>query len=401
MLEEGRESHGLDFKQGSNEKCAFYDLGRELLVLTYVDDVYISGPKTSVEWFIRQLNDRFACKSTSFLTEDSPIDFIGMVFNRGVNSLYIDMSKYIETMWTTLNMKEAESGCRTKRPKTPISAPIVPDSDLTKPEAKWLLQALGMIGWLSMTTRLDLRYSHSESRLSQHLAKPTMAVFEATVQTVRCAYDTKHLVIEQKYSQVESDWKCYSDSDHAGNSELQNKRRSQLSHIIMNGGAPIAWASKASGVQLYDKGFGEIPRANPRITDLHADLSSAAAEIYAAGIACYEVLHMQYISRDCGIEFPVDTPVPLYIDNTTAIAFASNTIQRSKLRHIDCSMEWVLTLRDARVVKPTYVHTDSQLADLGTKILSTDKFQSWRDQLMCVRRPSQDDMQVYDSDDHI
>ena len=110
---------------------------------------------------------------------------------------------------------------------------------------------------------------------------------------------------------------------------------------------------------------------------------------------------MQYISRDCGIDFPVDAPVPLYIDNTTAIAFASNSIQRSKLRHIDCSMEWVLTLRDARIVKPIYVHTDSQLADLGTKILSTDKFQSLRDQLMREQRPLQDDVQDYESDDHI
>ena len=250
-----------------------------------------------------------------------------------------------------------------------------------------------------MTTRLDLRYAHS--RLSQHLARPTLAVFEATVQAVRYAYATKHFVIEQKYSQTESDWKCYSDSDHAGNSELQNKRRSQLSHIIMNGGAPIAWASKASGVQLYDKGFGEIPRANPRIKDFHADLSSAAAEIYAAGVACYEVLHMQYVARDCGIDFPVDAPVPLYIDNTTAISFASDSIQRSKLRHIDCSMEWVLTLRDAKIVKPTYVHTNRQLADLGTKILSTEKFQGLRDQLMCEKRPLLDDMQDYDSADHI
>jgi hypothetical protein len=162
----------------------------------------------------------------------------------------------------------------------------------------------------------------------------------------------------------------------------------------MNGGAPIAWASKASGVQLWDKGFGEIPRANSRIADLHPDLSSAAAEIYAAGIACYEVLHMQYISRDCGIDFPLDEPVPLYIDNTTAIAFASNSIQRSKLRHIDCSMEWVLTLRDASIVKPTYVHTSQQLADLGTKILSSDIFQGLRDQLMCVRMVGADDMQI-------
>ena len=153
----------------------------------------------------------------------------------------------------------------------------------------------------------------------------------------------------------------------------------------MNGTAPISWASKASSVQLYDKCFGETPRAHSRIPEMHADLSSAASEIYAAAVATYEVLHMQYICRDCGIEYPLDSPIPLLIDNTTCIAFAKDSIQRSKLRHIDCSMEWVITLRDAKIVTPTYVKTDSQLADIGTKILEPQKFKGLRERLLIER----------------
>ena len=114
---------------------------------------------------------------------------------------------------------------------------------------------------------------------------------------------------------------------------------------------------------------------------MHPDLSSAAAEIYAAGIAAYEILYVSYICREAGIPYP-EGPIPLLIDNTTCIAFAKNSVSRSKLKHIDCAQQWVLTLRDSKLLKPTYVHTDSQLADLGTKILSAPRFQLLRDQLL-------------------
>ena len=119
----------------------------------------------------------------------------------------------------------------------------------------------------------------------------------------------------------------------------------------MNGDAPISWGSKASAVQMSHDCIRAArqeltPTANARIKDMHADLSSAASEIYSAAIASYEIMYISYVCREAGIAYP-DGPIPLLIDNTTCIAFAKNSVSRSKLKHIDCSQQWVVTLRDA------------------------------------------------------
>ena len=79
-------------------------------------------------------------------------------------------------------------------------------------------------------------------------------------------------------------WECFSDSDHAGNAEVQNKRRSQNGCIAVCNGAAIMWVSKVSSVAF----------AVPEINEAHADVSSAAAEIYAAANAANEFLHLSY-----------------------------------------------------------------------------------------------------------
>ena len=102
---------------------------------------------------------------------------------------------------------------------------------------------------------------------------------------------------------------------------------------------------------------------------MHADLSSAAAEIYSAAISCYELLHVMYVCRESGIDMV--TPVPLMIDNSICIAIALNNIKSSKLKHVDVSAQCVVTLRDSSFVTPTYCSSSAneQLADTGTKML--------------------------------
>ena len=287
------------------------------------------------------------------------------------------MHRYIQRMMTVLDID-----VNVPYPNVPISSPIDTSSRaLDQDERGWLLQCLGCLGWLSITTRLDLRYTHS--RISQHLGAPTIDALKAAKQAVLYAYSTSNLCIRQPKSMTECDWRVYSDSDHAGNAEIQNKRKSQCSFIVMNGEAPVTWGSKASSVQLEDNYLHSIaPSAHPDISDMHADLSSAAAEIYSAAISCYELLHVSYVCRESGID--LQTPVPLMIDNSTCIAFALNNIKRSKLKHVDVSQQWVITLRDASLVTPTYCSSskNEQLADIGTKILSAPTFTSLREQLL-------------------
>ena len=165
-------------------------------------------------------------------------------------------------------------------------------------------------------------------------------------------------------------WEFYSDSDFAGNSEIQNKRRSQNGFLATLNGAPVLWGSKVSSIAF----------AHPDIGEAHADISSGAAEVYAAGNATFEFLHLSYTASEMGIDFP--KPIMMQVDNAAAIALSANSAFKTKLKHIDVRQEWVKSLRDANIFKPTHVPTKLNLADLFTKILSSIVFCGLRDRLL-------------------
>ena len=108
------------------------------------------------------------------------------------------------------------------------------------------------------------------------------------------------------------------------------------------------------------------PTCHPTVTELHADVSSAAAEIYAASVMLSRTMYLSYVSDELGI--PFETPIKIQVDNQTALSFATGTVKKSKLRHIDARQDWVQALRDANLVKLAKVHTRDNLADLGTKL---------------------------------
>ena len=165
-------------------------------------------------------------------------------------------------------------------------------------------------------------------------------------------------------------WEFYVDSDFAGNSESQNKRRSQNDYIALLNGAPALWGSKVSSVAF----------AHPQIGEAHADVSSGAAEVYATANATYEFLNLSYIAEEMNLEFPL--PFILQMDNAAAQIFAEGSAFKTKLKHIDCRQEWVKTLRDRGTCIPLHVDSSDNLADIFTKILQPDVFERLRDRIM-------------------
>jgi hypothetical protein len=165
-------------------------------------------------------------------------------------------------------------------------------------------------------------------------------------------------------------WEFYCDSDFAGNTDPANKRRSQSGYIALLDGAPVFWKSKVSSVCFASADIGEA----------HPDMSSSAAEIYAAGNATLDFLHLSYVAEEMGIPFP--KPFNLQIDNDAAKCFARDTVFRSKLKHIDCRQQWVKILRNKGICTPTDVDTKDNLADLFTKILAAPTFKRLRDIIM-------------------
>ena len=100
-----------------------------------------------------------------------------------------------------------------------------------------------------------------------------------------------------KCSLEPEDWSFMVDSDHAhaGNAEVQNRRRSQNGLIIKLNGAPVMSESKESSMAF----------ATPRIGEAHADISSAGVEIYSVGNATMTIMGLSYVvEEEMGMIFP-------------------------------------------------------------------------------------------------
>ena len=59
--------------------------------------------------------------------------------------------------------------------------------------------------------------------------------------------------------------------------------------------------------------LGGVPTCHLQVQDLHADVSSAALEIYAASVALSEFLHLSYVSDEMG--WCINLPVEIHVDN--------------------------------------------------------------------------------------
>ena len=112
----------------------------------------------------------------------------------------------------------------------PFTGSITDLKELSADRRQWFITAVGMIGWLSHTTRPDIRYAYS--RVAQHVAKPCQGAFDKLVQIVRCLATTAKLSLRQELN-VHVPLRCYCDADFAGNAEVGNAGRSQHGYIIL------------------------------------------------------------------------------------------------------------------------------------------------------------------------
>ena len=379
------------FTRGENEKSVLYHPTRDIVLLVYVDDVLADGFLPDIEWIFDLMDKRFECKDADYLTNTTPLDYIGIEIEKDDERIYMHMSKYIRNCVAALQLDDPSSITNPKSKKmvtsqrrygTPIAIPIETEEPRLSPaDHTYFLRGLGMMGWLANTARPDVAYAHS--RIGQHAATPTQEAKIAVQRVFLYLRDHANLSLSVRIhddveikklyspSQEHEVWKFYTDSDYAGNAETQNKRRSQNGSVFTSNDCPVQWSSKVSSVAF----------AHPLMKGAHADLSTGAVESYAAGNAAQDLLYFSYIVDECGIKgFPM--PMKLLMDNEAARVFCMDTAFKTRMKHIDCRQEWVRTLRDRGIITPVHVPTADNLADLFTKILSEPVFTLLRNRMM-------------------
>jgi hypothetical protein len=138
----------------------------------------------------------------------------------------------------------------------------------------------------------------------------------------------------------------YTDADFAGD---MDDRKSTTGWIFTFNGAPISWASKKQGL---------VTR------------STMESEVVAGSFATAEGIWLIRLGKDFQHDF---TPIPVFTDNQSSIAFSNDSVNSSRTKHIDIHYHYTKEQVNAGNITLRYIKTLENPADVLTKPLSPCK----------------------------
>ena len=225
----------------------------------------------------------------------------------------------------------------------PLRLPIDTHTKLTAEQGLPLQdgdQFRRLVGKLLYLTIIRPDINYVVQLLSQFLQQPTNEHMKAALNVLRYLKSAPGQGILMAYAST-AQLTAFYDSDWAS---CPDTRRSTTGYCILLGKSPISWKSKKQSV---------------------VSKSSAEAEYRAMSVTCCEITWLLSLFKDLGVKKL--TPVDLRCDNQVAIFIAANPVFHERTKHTEIDCHYVRDQLKAGVVKPGYIHTSHQLADLFTK----------------------------------
>ena len=139
----------------------------------------------------------------------------------------------------------------------------------------------------------------------------------------------------------------YSDAEYAG---CRIDRKSTTGTCQFLGNKHVSWFSKKQH---------------------SVSTSTAEAEYIAAGSCCAQILWMRNQLVDYVLQLE---NIPIFCDNTSAIAIIENPVQHSRTKHIDIRYHFIMEHVMNDTMELHFAPSEKQLADIFTKSLNESTF---------------------------
>ncbi|KAK2968199.1 hypothetical protein RJ640_001031 [Escallonia rubra] len=312
-------------------------------ILIYVDDILLTGNDLQeIERLKKFLLKRFRIKDLGDLKY-----FLGIEFSRSKKGIFMSQRKY------ALDILQ-DSGLLGVRPdKIPMehNLKLTPTDGILLSDQTKYRRLVGRLIYLTVT-RPDIVYY--VRTLSQFMHGPRKPHWDAAIRILKYIKgnpgqgllfpSTNNLAL-----------KAFCDSDWGG---YRTTRRSVTGYCIFRGNSLVSWKSKKQA---------------------NVSRSSAEAEYRAMANTCLELTWLRYILQD--LRVPQVAPTQLFCDNQAALHIAANPVFHERTKHIEIDCHIVREKLQAGMIKPSYVPTRFQLADVFTKALGKDQFETLRNKL--------------------
>ena len=340
------ESRG--FKQSVLDNCLYINKTDDhiTLISLYVDDILIAGSDLE---YIQQLKSEF---SSQYDMKDlgRVEQYLGMRITWVDNDIIIDQQSYVSDLVSRFSSQL--HGYETKSYLSPMAREL----KLTKDDLKTMStkqqeyvdqfpyqSVVGALLYLAINTRPDIAYAVNS--LARFNSCPTYQACKAAIRVLCYVRETSSLGLN--FCSDNLDLTCLSDSDWAGDIDT---RRSTTGYVVFAAGAPIAWCSKLQTTVA---------------------ISSMEAEYMAAFFAVQEVVWLRGVLIEMDLDY--SQPVPLLIDNQSAIRLAKNPMYHKRSKHIEIKWHWLREkVAERNVVELVYVKSVDNTADIFTKALGLE-----------------------------
>jgi len=331
----------LGFLQSNADKCVYIATidNKKIYLALYVDDGLILAPDTNV---LNKITD--SLKLEFHITTSDLKYFVGMEIVRQPKSIHIHQKNYIFKLLQKFNMVDANVVTTPADPNVRLKKPANGEKQCNPPYR----EAVGSLLFLSIVSRPDIAYAVSV--VSRYLDNYDNSHWTAVKRIFRYLKGTDNFGIV--YSNQPNALIGYSDSDHAGDVDT---RRSTTGYAFILSGGCITWASKRQST---------------------VSLSTTEAEFIAACEATKEAVWLRKLLND--IEHPCVLPTVLKVDNQRAIKLSKNPEFHRRSKHIDVRYQFICEKVKDCEIDTQYVATDNQCADIFTKALCRDKFETLR-----------------------
>ena len=325
------------FTRGVIDKTLFYKKHKNdlILVQVYVDDIIFGSTNDDLcKRFAKLMQSRYEMSMMGELSF-----FLGLQVNQRKDGIFICQSKYIRDLLKKYHLEDSSPA------KTPMPTATKLDKDETGKKVD-ITGYRGMIGSLLYLTASRPDIMFATCLCARFQSDPRESHLIAVKRIFRYLKGTPNLGIWYP-KDTGFDLIGYTDSDYAG---CKIDRKSTSGSCQFLGRRLVSWYSKKQH---------------------SVSTSTAEAEYIAAGSCCAQILWIRNQLRDYGLLL---SKIPIFCDNTSAIAISNNPVQHSRTKHIDIRYHFIREHVMIGTVELHFVPTEEQIADIFTKPLDESTF---------------------------
>ena len=333
--------------EGENQRTLQEEFQLYGMVMTYVDDIFITGRQAVVDALLKEFQKIWTTSKPEWVSS-TPVRFLGMEITKEMNAetqreaWFITQESYIKDL---VNRQEEE----VKEKKIPISrdqaAMEVDEETPSLDMVRKCQKAVGEVLWLVTRTRPDIMFA--VARMGANVTRATKKVMETASQLWGFLKKTSPEGLKfEEAAEEEPVVQVYSDASFAPEGE-----ESHGSYLVMINRCPLFWRSGRQASVTLSTGEAEL---NELVEGLNAGESVAV------------LLE----------EIQVGVRKMAWTDSSTAVSILTSEGGSWRTRHLRLRSAYARQAILGGVWGLNHLPGEKMVADLGTKALTSTRIEA-------------------------